>query len=203
MTSLSTAAREEKIRSGLKKRHHAETRFRLYGATAITFGLMCVFLLFSDITSKGYKAFQLTYINLNVTYDEDILGVSDPSNFSQMALGDFHGAVKAGLRQRFMDVGGRKNKRELYSLVSNGAGYTIRDQLKENPNLLNTTVNLWLIADDDVDTYFKSLENKEGPFKGRMTKNKETWLQSLIESGEVETRFNSNFFFKETLESQS
>ncbi len=196
MTSLSTAAREEKIRSGLKKRHHAETRFRLYGATAITFGLMCVFLLFSDITSKGYKAFQLTYINLNVTYDEDILGVSDPNNFSQMALGDFHGAVKAGLRQRFMDVGGRKNKRELYSLDSNGAGYTIRDQLKENPNLLNTTVNLWLIADDDVDTYFKSLENKEGPFKGRMTKNKETWLQSLIESGEVETRFNSNFFFK-------
>ena len=50
-----------------------------------------------------------------------------------MALGDFHGAVKAGLRQRFMDVGGRKNKRELYSLVSNGAGYTLRDQLKGKP----------------------------------------------------------------------
>jgi phosphate transport system permease protein len=55
---------------------------------------------------------------------------------------------------------------------------------------------MWLIADDDVDTYFKSLNNKDGPFKGRMTENKETWLQSLIESGEVETRFNTNFFSK-------
>jgi phosphate transport system permease protein len=55
---------------------------------------------------------------------------------------------------------------------------------------------MWLIADDDVDTYFKSLKNKDGPFRGRMTENKETWLQSLIESGEVETRFNSNFFSK-------
>jgi phosphate transport system permease protein len=55
---------------------------------------------------------------------------------------------------------------------------------------------MWLIADDDVDTYFKSLNNKDGPFKGRMTENKETWLQSLIESGEVETRFNTKFFSK-------
>jgi phosphate transport system permease protein len=55
---------------------------------------------------------------------------------------------------------------------------------------------MWLIADDDVDTYFKSLNNKDGPFKGRMTEHKETWLQSLIESGEVETRFNTNFFSK-------
>jgi phosphate transport system permease protein len=29
-----------------------------------------------------------------------------------------------------------------------------------------------------------------------MTDNKETWLQSLIESGEVETRFNTKFFSK-------
>ena len=56
MTSLSTAARQEKIRSGLKKRHRAETRFRLYGATAITFGLMCVLFLFYDITSKGVRS---------------------------------------------------------------------------------------------------------------------------------------------------
>jgi phosphate transport system permease protein len=55
---------------------------------------------------------------------------------------------------------------------------------------------MWLIADDDIDTYFKSLNNKDGPFKGRMTEHKETWLQSLIESGEVETRFNTNFFSK-------
>ena len=40
------------------------------------------------------------------------------------------------------------------------------------------------------------LNKKDGPFKGRMTVKKETWRQSLIESGEVETRFNTNFFSK-------
>jgi phosphate transport system permease protein len=129
-----------------------------------------------------------------VTYDEDILGVNDTSNASQMALGDFDGVVKAGLRNRFTEVTGRKNKQELYSIISSGAGYTIRDQLKETPSLLNSTVNLWLIADDDVDTYFKSLDDKNGPFRGRISENKESWLNSLIESGKVKTRFNSNFF---------
>ena len=194
MTDLTTSEYKEKVYLSLKKRNRAEARYKAYGIAAITFGLMCVFLLFFDITSKGYKAFKITYINLNVTYDEDILGVNDTSNASQMALGDFDGVVKAGLRNRFTDVTGRKNKQELYSLISSGAGYTIRDQLKETPSLLNSTVNLWLIADDDVDTYFKSLDDRNGPFRGRISENKESWLNSLIESGKVKTRFNSNFF---------
>jgi len=194
MTDLTTSEYKQKVYLSLKKRNRAEARYKVYGVAAITFGLMCVFLLFFDITSKGYKAFQITYINLNVTYDEDILGVNDTSNASQMALGDFDGVVKAGLRNRFTEVTGRKNKQELYSIISSGAGYTIRDQLKETPSLLNSTVNLWLIADDDVDTYFKSLDDKNGPFRGRISENKESWLNSLIESGKVKTRFNSNFF---------
>ncbi len=104
MTNLTPASREQKIQRGLKKRHRAERRFRIYGASAIIFGLMCVFLLFADIISKGHKAFLLTYINLEVVYDQDALGVDDPADAIQMSSGDFHGVVKAGLRNRFLDV---------------------------------------------------------------------------------------------------
>jgi len=194
MTNLTPASREQKIQRGLKKRHRAERRFRIYGASAIIFGLMCVFLLFADIISKGHKAFLLTYINLEVVYDQDALGVDDPADAIQMSSGDFHGVVKAGLRNRFLDVNGRKNKRELYSIISNGAGYELRDSLKDKPALLNKTIKVWLIADDDIDTYYKSLGDKTGPFKGRMTDNKEVWLQELMRSGDVETRFNFSFF---------
>jgi len=194
MTNLTPASREQKIQRGLKKRHRAERRFRIYGASAIIFGLMCVFLLFADIISKGHKAFLLTYINLEVVYDQDALGVDDPADAIQMSSGDFHGVVKAGLRNRFLDVNGRKNKRELYSIISNGAGYELRDSLKDKPTLLNKTIKVWLIADDDIDTYYKSLGDKTGPFKGRMTDNKEVWLQELMRSGDVETRFNFSFF---------
>ena len=196
MTKLSSVAREQKIQMGLKKRYRAETRFRVYGASAIIFGLMCVFLLFADIIGKGHKAFQSTYINLEVTYDQSVLNVTDPTDAEQMSLGDFHGLVKLGLRSRFTEVSGRKNKRELYSIVSNGAGYTLRDRLRNNPALLNNKVKFWLTADDDIDTYYKTLGEKNGPFKGRMTTNKEAWLKELIKSGDIEKRFNLNFFTK-------
>ena len=194
MINLTAVSREQRIRLGLKKRHRAEKRFKFYGALAIVFGLACVFLLFGDIVSKGHKAFQLTYINLEVTYDQDILGVNDPTDARQVSLGNFHGAIKAGLRSRFPEATGRKNKRELYSLVSNGAGYNLRDRLIENPVLLGKTIKIWVIADDDVDTYYKSIGESGGPFTGRTSEQKEGWLKELIKAGDIEKRFNFNFF---------
>ena len=187
-------ARTEQIQRSLVKRYRAEKRFRLYGVMAISFGLMCVVLLFTDIISKGYKAFQQTYIQLEVTYDASILGVTDPRDPQQVALGDFHGIVKEGLRNRFVDVTGRKDKRELYGLISNGAGYRLRDRLVANPELLNQTETLWLVADDDIDTYNKSIGNEAGAFTGRMSELRQGWVDQLVQSDDVEMRLNRNFF---------
>ncbi|MDX2463874.1 MAG: phosphate ABC transporter permease PstA [Porticoccus sp.] len=194
MTNLNRTAREEQIQRGLAKRYRAEKRFQLYGAMAIIFGLMCVALLFTDIISKGYKAFQQTYIQLEVTYDAEILGITDLSDQNQVSLGDFQGIVKVGLKNRFPEVTGRKAKRELYGLISNGAGYTLRDRLVANPALLNTTETLWLVADDDIDTYYKSVGSAEGAFTGRMSEQRQDWVDQLAQSGSVEMRLNRNFF---------
>lgn len=194
MTNLNRTAREEQIQRGLAKRYRAEKRFQLYGAMAIIFGLMCVALLFTDIISKGYKAFQQTYIQLEVTYDAEILGITDLSDQNQVSLGDFQGIVKVGLKNRFPEVAGRKAKRELYGLISNGAGYTLRDRLVANPALLNTTETLWLVADDDIDTYYKSVGSAEGAFTGRMSEQRQDWVDQLAQSGSVEMRLNRNFF---------
>jgi phosphate transport system permease protein len=194
MTNLNRAAREEQIQRGLAKRYRAEKRFQLYGAMAIIFGLMCVALLFTDIISKGYKAFQQTYIQLEVTYDAEVLGITDLSDPKQVSLGDFQGIVKAGLKNRFTEVTSRKAKRELYGLISNGAGYTLRDRLVANPSLLNKTETLWFVADDDIDTYNKSVGSAGGAFTGRMSEQRQGWVDQLAESNQVEMRLNRNFF---------
>tara|TARA_R110001592_G_scaffold363402_1_gene688342 strand:+ start:48930 stop:50219 length:1290 start_codon:yes stop_codon:yes gene_type:complete len=194
MTNLNRTAREEQIQRGLAKRYRAEKRFQLYGAMAIIFGLMCVALLFTDIISKGYKAFQQTYIQLEVTYDAEVLGITDLGDPKQVSLGDFQGIVKAGLKNRFAEVAGRKAKRELYGLISNGAGYTLRDRLVANPALLNKTETLWLVADDDIDTYYKSVGSADGAFTGRMSEQRQGWVEQLAQSGHVEMRLNRNFF---------
>lgn len=193
MTDLNQS-RTEQIQRSLAKRYRAEKRFRLYGTMAIAFGLLCVVLLFSDIISKGYRAFQQTYVQLEITYDANVLGVTDLSDSRQVALGDFQGIVKQALKARFSEVTGRKAKRDLYGLISNGAGYTLRDRLVANPELLNQTETLWLVADDDIDTYYKSVGSKAGAFIGRMSDARQGWVTQLVDSGDMEMRFNRNFF---------
>lgn len=193
MTDLNKS-RTEQIQSSLAKRYRAEKRFQMYGYAAIAFGLLCVVILFTDIISKGYKAFGQTYIQLEVTYDASILGITDVNDTQQLALADFHGVVKKALKSRFADVSGRKAKRDLYGLISNGAGYTLRDRLIVNPELLNQTETLWLVADDDIDTYYKSIGSDAGAFTGRMSEQRQGWVDQLVESNDVEMRVNRNFF---------
>lgn len=190
----SDKTRTEIIESGLKKRYAAEKRFRFFGAAAIGFGLLCVVLLFGDIISKGYRAFFETAVKLEVTYDQDVLGLTDVSDQNQLALANFQGVVKKALLKKFPDVKKRKAKRELYTLVSNGAGFALRDRLVSNPDLLGKSETLWLNADDDVGTYFKSVGSSAGAFTGKTSDRLRGWVDQLSESGDIKLRFNKTLF---------
>jgi len=187
-------ASTERIRKTLAKRYRAEKRFRLYGVMAILFGLLCVATLFVDIIGKGHGAFRQTYIQISVDYEADILGIVDIDDAQQLALANFAGVVKKSLRTRFTDVSGRKEKRQLYRLVSNSAEYALSDRLKADHDLLGQAEKIWVLADDDIDTYFKSLNSSDGPFVGRTNEKQQGWVQSLMDAGQIELRFNSNFF---------
>lgn len=182
------------IERSLARRYRAEKRFRAYGMMAIAFGLLCVALLFVDIIGKGYKAFFQTSIQLEVTYDADVLGISDLNDRQQLALADFQGLVKKALQKEFPDVTNRREKRELFSLVSSGAGYTLRDRLVAHPQLLGQSETLWLAADDDVDTYYKSLGDEGGAFTGRTSKQRQAWIDQLVDDDAIKLEFNTTFF---------
>ncbi len=182
------------IQRSLARRYRAEKRFRAYGLMAITFGLLCVAVLFTDIISKGYRAFLQTSIQLEIVYDADVLGISDLNNKQQVALADFQGLVKKSLQARFPDVTGRKEKRDLVSLVSSGAGYDLRDRLLANPQLLGNKETLWLSADDDIDTYYKSMGDKDGAFTGRTSDLRQGWIETLKQGGDIKLGLNKVFF---------
>lgn len=185
----------ELVNKNLAKRYRAEMRFRAYGIAAILFGLACLVLLFTDIIGKGHSAFLQTYVYLEVTFDEDTLEISDASDPQQLAIADYQAIVKTSLRNQFKDAKGRKDKRSLYALVSNGAGFSLRTMLEEDPSLLNQSVGMWFLADDDVDTYIKS-RNSDGTdaFTGRLSEKQITWVESLLANEHIEKRFNSHFF---------
>ena len=183
----------DKIKKSLSRRNRAEKRFRWYGRMAVFVGLAAVMVLFSDIISKGHGAFRITYVELQVTYDQDMIGVENLTDPAQLALGDWEALSKAALRNEFGDVSGRRDKRKLYGLISSGAGYDLKDRLLANPLLLGETENVWILADDDIDTYYKSWLDGE-PYAARMSAKQIQWIDELHAQGKIRLQFNSNLF---------
>lgn len=183
----------ELVAHSLKRRHRAEKRFRLYGFMSIWVGVVCLALLFTEIFSSGIGGFRQTHIQLSIQFDAEVLEIDDVNDSAQLQNGNFEGVVRQALRKRFPDVSGRKAKRELYGLISIGAAYELRDRVRKDTNLIGQERTYWLIADDDVDTYYKSLQSGEA-FVGRTSEQQAQRIQTLIDSGQLETQFNTGLF---------
>ena len=183
---------KEIVQKNLARRYRAEKRFRLYGVAAIAFGLLCLVVLFGDIISKGAGAFRQTVIELPVHFDPELLGIDDASDPAVVKRANFDGLYKAMLRDHFPEVTARRDKRALYAVLSSDTGFALRDLLTENPALLGETRDIWLIADDDIDMYFKY--GRGGEQVGRVSELQKEWVESLIDEGVVRTRFNNTFF---------
>ena len=181
-----------KVRESLARRYRQEKRFQAYGILSIGIGLMALLILFTDIIGKGHSAFFEHYIQLEISLDRDVLGVEDASDDEQLNYANFGGVIKEALRERFPGVDDRQQQRQLYALVSSGASYNLRDELKADPGLLGGTRNLWLLADDDVDLYLKTSEKKRPD--ARLGDQQKQWIEDLEASGDTEKRFNASFF---------
>jgi phosphate transport system permease protein len=95
----------------------------------------------------------------------------------------------------FPDVKSRRDKKDLYALVSNGADFEIRNRVMENPALIGQTLSLWVPADDDVDMLLKGHIKREGAESERRLKdNQLRWIDQMWEQGRMEKRFNTTFF---------
>ena len=173
----------------LRKRYRAEKIFKRLGLSAIVLSLSFVFFLFYTIISDGYTAFTQTYVEIEVSFDQDLFTGANISN------ANFPGLVKSSMRKMFPEVKGRKDKKRLYSLISPAASFTLQDMVEENPKLIGTTQKIWVLADDDVDMFIKGKTDiNVAETNRRLKDNQLTWLSQLQEGGKLEKRFNKTFF---------
>ena len=182
-----------KIKHSLTRRNRAEARFRWYGRIAIFIGLSAVAVLFVDIISKGHGAFQATYINLDVSYNQDIIGIDNLMDSTQLVAGDWQALSKTALRTKFPQVSGRSDKRELNNLLSSGAGFDLKDRLMAKPLLLNETESIWILADDDIDTYYKSWLDGDA-YAARLSEKQIGWIDELHQQDLIRLQLNTNLF---------
>ncbi len=182
----------EKVRKTLARRYRAEKRFKAFGIGSIGIGLMALVLLFTDIIGKGHSAFFEYEVQLPITFDAEVLDVSDPRDEDELNYGNYQGVIRDALAERFPTVEGRQDTRALNQLVSTGAGYALRDMLREDPSLLGETRTLWLLADDDVDLFLKASEKQRED--SRLNTKQQQWVAELEASGETRMVFNQSLF---------
>lgn len=181
-----------RLRQGLNKRYRRERRFRAYGIGAIAFGLLALLVLFGDIIGKGWPAFQQTQIELEITWDPEVLDIEQVSG-ANLDQANFDGLIQQALRERFPGVVTEAEKRQLYDLVGSGADHNLREQLRSQPELLGSTETAAVVADSAVDMYMKSSPESRKQ-DAHVTIPQRRWITELSDSGQLGFGLNETFF---------
>ena len=179
----------EAVEQSLVKRRKKNRRFKIMGLGAVILGMFFLVIMFSSIISNGYSAFLQTEVQLEISFDPKIIDPEGSRNPDVLAAAGYGSLVKAALRKEFPDVKKRKEKRKLYRLVSVGSAEQLRDMVLANPNLIGSSKKIWLLADDDVDQFYK---HGHGP--SRLKEQQLSWLASLAAIDGLRSRFNTTFF---------
>lgn len=182
----------EQVVHSLKKRHRKEKIFKALGLSAVTFGFLLVVLLISDIFMKATPAFYQYWFKFEVNYNQEWLGIDDNSPDS-LKTANYRSALRKSLYAQMPDVSGRKNKKELFKLISGDAEFEIKRELIKSPELLGKTATVWVMVDDDVDSYLKDI-GEVGTAGIRITEKQASWIKSWVDNNKLEKRLNFEFF---------
>jgi phosphate transport system permease protein len=184
-----------RIDATLARRRAAERRFRFYGLTSIGLALAFLFVLLGTIFAKGYTAFWQTAIRLEIHFASDVIDPDGKQDEKALRNADYQGLVKASLRRMFPAARGRSDRRALYALVSEHAGYELRQMVLANPSLIGTTRMVPVTASADVDLAAKGRIDPSIPESRRQLSDRQlAWLRTLEGRGDLETVFNTRFF---------
>ncbi len=181
----------ERIKKGLRKRYRREKRFRAYGFMAIMVGFVFLLILLTDITTKAWPAFTQHWVQLEIVFDAERLGIEQEAPEAALKNANYNLILKDAMRALFPDVKKRRDKSKLAAMLSSSAEYQLRDMLLAEPYLLGQKQSVWVLADDDLDTYYKTEDKTKAV---RLSDKQMTWANKLETDGLIQTRFNTTMF---------
>ena len=184
------------VKASLKKRYAKERRFKAYGVFSIVASLAFLAFLLIDITYKSIPAFTQTYVQLEIDFSHKTLKLEEKESYSEKELfaASYRKLTSKSLYKLFPDVKNRKQKKALRKLVSSGAQYLLRDMVIADPKLIGTVQPVWVLVDDDIDTFVKGLIDRNLPESDRRIKDYQIeWIDKLQAEAKIEKRLNTNF----------
>ena len=148
----------DEISQQLKRRHRKSARLKWISMGSLGLAGLFLVLFFADMLSKGLPAFQQAYVQVEINYTEE---------------------AETDGRQAFDE--------ELLPIISRTMVRVIPMELRNNPGMIGTSEEQWILATSEVDQYLKGHRN-------RLSSEQQETIDALVESGKVDLRFNKTFF---------
>ena len=178
---MNNAVLSQRMQTQLRRRRAAEKRFRWYGITALCFALTFLFVLLATIIINGAGVFIHKRMLFEVVVSEH--------------HGDRYGAmIKDSWKAQFPEVTERRQRRELYGLISRDAEFLLREHLAGVSVPDDGTVVLSVPFSGDAGEFLETETDKRDGFSERLSSDQRNWLERIEASGQVETVFNRDFF---------
>lgn len=126
----------------LRQRHRAEARLRLYGILAIALSALALATLLWSVVSRAHLAMTESYLMIDI-------GEAD-GGADERSTDAWQQALRRGLQDAFPGADSRQRRRDLVSLISDGAAW----DLAERGNAAEGRLAMAL-ASDHADLYYK------------------------------------------------
>lgn len=139
----------DEAKSRVKARAKANGRLKLYGLLAIGFAVGALVLLLWSVVERALKTTTEHYAIIEMTIPANDV---DPEN---IAAADFGGMVKDQLKASFPSASSRRERRQLYGLISDGGADDLRAAAIAGEMVYDTPVERPLLVSDDADLYLR------------------------------------------------
>ena len=178
----------------LKKRYHAEKRFKLYGVSAISIALLFLVIFIFKIFSTGFTAFQKTWLIVPVNFDTELMYVDKDASIEDLNDAEYYDLALSAMSN--LDPSANEDQQiELKRMVSYIFDREIKEHLLNNPSLLGKTDNVYLTASDDLDQVFKGNYPRDLPEEQRRVTDYQLKIfDKMVSEDKVESKFNISFF---------
>ena len=165
--------------NNLNKRNKAETRFKLYGISAVIIAITFLFVLLFNIFSSGVSAFKASYIGVKIEIPSamNIDEINSRKEFKRQVL------------KMFPEVETRSDKRALLSLFSKALYMSLKIYLN-NQILIGLDGYYWFLAHGDLDMYIKGTVERRGNEAGRINSKRMTFVDALREQNLIQLQAN-------------
>jgi phosphate transport system permease protein len=169
--------------NNIEKRNAKERGFKTYGQLAIFFVLVFLVMLFSLIFYRASKALNRYELALEV----DLTSYEKEIDLKEINFGKI---IKNSLKAKLNEIQNLKEENWLYQIISRVADFELKNQIKNNRNLLGQKSIFWLPLSSKAEMYFK--------YKNASNINEKQlqWLSNFESEKQIRRVFNRQFFYQ-------